>query len=71
MKNTVKIEGKLNLEYAISLDLLLYLRAKNDPKLRKRPGWPENLVSYKKKRVSINGKIGHFSLLLLGLVNLV
>ena len=27
------------------------LQAENDPKFKKRAGWPKNLVSYKKKRV--------------------
>ena len=27
------------------------LQAENDPKFKKRAGWPENLVSYKKKNV--------------------
>ena len=27
------------------------LQAENNPKFKKRPGWPKNLVSYKKKRV--------------------
>ena len=26
-------------------------QAENDPKFKKRAGWPKNLVSYKKKRV--------------------
>ena len=26
------------------------LQAENDPKFKKRAGWPENLVSYKKKK---------------------
>ena len=28
------------------------LQAENDPKFKKRAGWPKNLVSYKKKRLS-------------------
>ena len=28
------------------------LQAENDPKFKKRAGWPKNLVSYKKKRVA-------------------